>query len=245
MGRVIDILYGSNLGCGTSQDVFTLASQVLQIEHQLSEAQKTFPPFLRLVEPQELDRETPDTILKFRVVYTLRYHNLRILTHRPLLRRYLEVLSSQDEDTKQMAPLVQMGLNSLRICMQSAGSIVELMSQLTSSNRKARGLFGAWWFSLFYSRCQLPDLRRDSPNSLIAFNAALVLYAGLLIQTYAKAHERVLSLGDVIVRRELLVRAIQCLMSLDKNNPMTEKCARYTSKLDRVLTVLGKPSIPE
>lgn len=76
---------------------------------------------------------------------------------------------------------------------------------------------------------------------LVAFNAALVLYAGLLIQAYANANEGILSLGDVVVRRELFARAIQCLMSLDKNNPMTEKCARYTSKLDRVLTALGKP----
>lgn len=72
MGRVIEILYGSNLGCDTSEDIFTLASQVLQIEQQLSEAQKTFPPYLRLVELRELDIEAPDTILKFRVVYTLR-----------------------------------------------------------------------------------------------------------------------------------------------------------------------------
>lgn len=153
MGRVIDILYGSNLGCDVSEDIFTLASQVLQIEQQLSSAQKTFPPSLRLVKLQELDREAPDTILKFRVVYTLRYHNLRILTHRPLLHRYLEVLSRPAEDARQMAPLVQLGLNSLRTCIQSAGSIVELMSRLTSSTGEARALFGAWWFSLFYSRC--------------------------------------------------------------------------------------------
>ena len=78
-------------------------------------------------------------------------------------------------------------------------------------------------------------------NTVPAFNAALVLYAGLLIQAYAKAHEGVFSLGDISIRRELLPQAIQCLMSLDKDNPMTEKCARYTSKLDQVLSVLGEP----
>lgn len=80
-------------------------------------------------------------------------------------------------------------------------------------------------------------------NTVPAFNAALVLYAGLLIQAYAKAHEGIFSLGDISIRRELLPQAIQCLMSLDKDNPMTEKCARYTSKLDQVLSVLGELSM--
>lgn len=154
MGRVLDVMYGSNLGCDKSQDVFSLASQVLQIEHQLSEAQKTFPPNLRVIEATDLTHETgspADPMLKFRVVFTLRYHNLRILTHRPLLHRYLEILSSPAEDMQQMSALSQVGVNSLRICIQSAGSIVQLMSHLTSSAKDDRVLLGAWWFSLYYS----------------------------------------------------------------------------------------------
>ena len=81
-------------------------------------------------------------------------------------------------------------------------------------------------------------------NTVPAFNAALVLYAGLLIQAYAKTHEGIFSLGDISIRRELLPQAIQCLMSLDRDNPMTEKCARYTSKLEQVLSVLGEPPLP-
>lgn len=154
VGRVLDVMYGSNLGCDKSQDVFSLASQVLQIEHQLSEAQNSFPPNLRLIKAADLVHETEhpaDAMLKFRVVYTLRYHNLRILTHRPLLHRYLEILSSPAGDTQQIGALSQVGVNSLRICIQSAGSIVELMSHLTSSEKDDRVLLGAWWFSLYYS----------------------------------------------------------------------------------------------
>lgn len=154
MGRVLDIMYGSNLGCDKSQDVFSLASQVLQIEHQLSEAQLSFPPSLRLIEAANLTHETGSPtgpLLKFRIIYTLRYHNLRILTHRPLLHRYLEILSSPAEDAQQISALSQVGMNSLRICIQSAASIVELVSYLTSSGKDERVLMGAWWFSLYYS----------------------------------------------------------------------------------------------
>ena len=52
-------------------------------------------------------------------------------------------------------------------------------------------------------------------------------------------------MGDVVVRRDVLRKAIQCITSLDTNNPMTEKCARYTSKLDRVLSALGKSPLPQ
>ena len=74
----------------------------------------------------------------------------------------------------------------------------------------------------------------------VAFNAALVIYSALLIQTYVNSYGGLLSLGDITVPRELLRLAIQCLMDLDKGNPITEKCARYTSKLDHVLSALGK-----
>lgn len=242
-GRVLDVLYGSNLGCDDTQDVFNLASQVLQIEQQLSEAQRAFPPSLQLVEPKDLVKRSgtsSDAIMKFRVVYTLRYHNIRILTHRPLLHRYLEILSSQTHDPQKVVPLGQLGVNSLRTCIQSAGSIVELMSSLTSYAEGTRELLGAWWFSLYYSKAPVTESFGRLSNTHPAFNAALVLYSGLLIQAYANTHEGLLSLGDVSIKRELLRQAIQCLMSLDKDNPMTEKCARYTSKLDQVLSVLGE-----
>ncbi|MBE3047015.1 fungal specific transcription factor domain-containing protein [Candidatus Bathyarchaeota archaeon] len=165
MGRVVEVLYGSNLGCDDPQDVFTLASQVLQIEQQLSKAQRTFPSTLQLIEPHDLVHgpgSSSDALLKFRVIYTLRYHNLRILMHRPLLHRYLEVLSSQAGDVQQIAPLGQVGVNSLRTCVQSASSIVELMSRLSSSTERVRELSGAWWFSLFYSKALIAPSYREN-----------------------------------------------------------------------------------
>ena len=154
MGRVIDELYGSNLGCDRPPDVFSLASQAIQIEQKLSDVQTTFPAALQLVEPEEFANgpDSSSAMLRFRVVHTLRYYNLKILIHRPILHRYLEVLNGQAEDVQRMAPPAQLGVNSLRICIQSASSIVELMSHLTESSGNARGLCGAWWFSLFYSK---------------------------------------------------------------------------------------------
>ena len=83
---------------------------------------------------------------------------------------------------------------------------------------------------------------KNSPsltNKSSAFNSALVIYSSLLIKAYAELQPNVVSLGDVAFRRDLLHQAIECLMSLDHGNVMTEKCARYTMKLDRVLDALS------
>lgn len=70
---------------------------------------------------------------------------------------------------------------------------------------------------------------------LLVFNAALVIYSGLLIQAYADGQRWLFSLGSAEVRRELLYQAVDSLMSLDNGNTRAEKCAQYIRRLDRVL----------
>lgn len=154
MGRVLDTLYGSNLDSGSPQGVFKVASDVSLMEHQIREAQRGFPSALQPVQLSDLVHETrpPFRTLRFRVILTLRHHNLRILTHRPLLQRYLGILRSQSEDGQHLSSLQQVGPNSLHICMQSARTIIELMAQTTKSKGEDKGLLGAWWFSLYYSK---------------------------------------------------------------------------------------------
>lgn len=159
MGRVLDTLYGSNLDSDTSRDVFKVASDVCQMEHQISEAQRRFPPGIRAVQLSDLisDARPPFRTLRFRLIVTLRYHNLRILTHRPLLQRYLGILRSQSEDGQQLSSLHQVGINSLHICIQSARTVIELLAHTTKSKGEDKGLQGAWWFSLYYSKTALGD----------------------------------------------------------------------------------------
>ena len=156
MGRVLDTLYGSNLDSDTPQDVFKVASDVSLVEHQILEAQRSFPSTLQAVQLSDLVHETrpPFPLLRFRLILTLRYHNLRILTHRPLLQRYLGILRNQSEDGQHLSSLHQVGPNSFHVCMQSARTIVELLAHTTKSKGEDKGLLGAWWFSLYYSKGQ-------------------------------------------------------------------------------------------
>ena len=79
-------------------------------------------------------------------------------------------------------------------------------------------------------------LRVDAdPGSFPVFNAALVVYSGLLIGAYAESHHWLFSLGTPEIRRELLYQAVDSLMSLDNGNTRAEQCAQYILRLDRVL----------
>jgi len=42
------------------------------------------------------------------------------------------------------------------------------------------------------------------------------------------------------VRKETLQEAVDAIVLLDKGNPMAEKCAKYASKLVRILDALRK-----
>ncbi|ETS72953.1 hypothetical protein PFICI_15345 [Pestalotiopsis fici W106-1] len=230
LGKVLDILYDNNLDCDTPQNIFSLAGQILQIEHQLSESQNEFPETLRLLHVTDLLHHTlpePVPMLKLRVILTLRYHNLRILAHRPLLHKYLEAIGGPDANKSQFSMLCQVGGNSLRACVHSATTIIKLVAYAVNT-KQGKGLLGAWWFSLYYT-----------------FNAVLVLYSGYLIQKFTSSISELDPLHDIGIEfeRDLIPQAVECLVSLDSGNIMTEKCARYAKKLERVMRTLNQ--VPE
>lgn len=174
MWTVIDVLYECNLG-PPDGGVLPVASSTLQIEHQLLEWQATLGgPLSSLVTPAELQRDddfggdndlapheqqgqgqhfssSPER--RFRVILTLRYHNVRILAHRRMLDLYLASLErglgSYDAEDSMLR---QVGQRSKSICFQSASDLIAIVGVLTRSKEPKRGLLGAWWFTLYYSQ---------------------------------------------------------------------------------------------
>lgn len=155
MYKVIDSLYGGNLGCDNGSNIFDIASCLLQTEQQLLEWQRNLPSILPLVLPAELAQwsdKDATLVLRFRVILTLRYNNLRILTHRPVLVKFLDLLASRTSDYNELSMLQQVGIDSLQTCIQSATAIISIVSHIVHSSGPQRDLLGAWWFSLYYSR---------------------------------------------------------------------------------------------
>ncbi|KAI6356234.1 hypothetical protein MCOR25_007924 [Pyricularia grisea] len=228
MWNVIDVLYEGNLGCESPKNIFDIASHLLRIEHQLLDWQHKLPLTMPLVQPAELIGGTPTAapspLCRLRVILTLRYLNLRVLAHRPVLQSYLAELGaatvSGDSPAQRRTTLYQVGANSMRLCVQSATSIIEIVSHVVRSDGMTKQMLGAWWFSLYYT-----------------FNAALVIYSAILIQNdpIVNTSADTLDFRGMDIRRELLSQAAEALLLLDRGNRMTEKCAKYTYALMHIL----------
>lgn len=152
MWNILDLLYECNIGY-PGNSVLPITSNILQIEHQLLEWQSSLAPPSSLVTPQEL-RGDGDVSLerRFRVILTLRYHNVRILAHRRMLDLYLGSIERTHGYDAEDSMLKQVGHRSKGICMQSASDLISIVHILLHSPELKRGLLGAWWFTLYYSQ---------------------------------------------------------------------------------------------
>lgn len=127
------------------------------MEQQLFNWQSSLPSALRLVDASDVLTAGGDTLgWKFRVILSLRYHNLRILAHRPILDRFLQRMDGTDQLAHEAATLSQIGHMSKAFCLSSAQAIIEITSVCMEKNGEAAmsGFLGAWWFTLYYSECK-------------------------------------------------------------------------------------------
>ncbi|EUC39529.1 hypothetical protein COCMIDRAFT_111318, partial [Bipolaris oryzae ATCC 44560] len=222
MTDVLDFLYGSNLGCEDHLDVFEAASYLLRCEQKFFSWQRDLPKRISLIRPEDIEQEPNEfKVMGLRIILTLRFLNLRILAHRPILCLYLESLGASQVDPLQLATLRQVGANSVQLCVQSATTIVDITSWALKHNSPRRNLLGAWWFSLYYT-----------------FNASLVLYSALIIQHQTKLWDQPMAMEELHLSIESLHRATECLSRIFKGNRMAEKCVRYTSALSNWVSVM-------
>lgn len=151
MWTIIDVLYECNIGYPEG-GVLPVASSILQIEHQLLEWQATLGPLSTLVTADELRNDDDVSLEKrFRVILTLRYHNVRILAHRRMLDLYLASIERGQVYDAEDSMLKQVGQRSKSILFQSASELISIVNVLIHSHDSKKGLLGAWWFTLYYS----------------------------------------------------------------------------------------------
>lgn len=72
------------------------------------------------------------------------------------------------------------------------------------------------------------------------FNAALVIFSGLLVQLEGHEGQDKFRREYQAERRSALLRAVECLKRLDKGNGVAQKCAEYLSALIHILETLCK-----
>lgn len=152
MWNIIDSLYDCNIAY-SDKSVDSITKEIFQIEHQLLQWQASLPPLLSLANPAEIRKEDHFCLIKrFRVILTLRHHNLRLLAHRRVLDIYLASIEDGRGYNAHESMLIQWGERSRSDCLQTASDLISIVNIITHSPQPKCGLLGAWWFTLYYSK---------------------------------------------------------------------------------------------
>lgn len=163
MWKTIQSLYGGNIGCDTSVNGFDTVGHIYQLEHQLLEWECTLPPHLGLRVAQEIPFEDgADLCERFRVLLTLRYHNLRILIHRPVLVKFLDLAASPTVPPQEAMLLQQIGSSSVQRCVESSMEIISIVNKIVYSPEIKAKYLGHWFWSLYFCEWLLDSVRRVS-----------------------------------------------------------------------------------
>jgi hypothetical protein len=236
MWNIINLLYGGNIGCGPQTTVLDTVSQLFATEQQLVEWERLLPQSLNLcnvndlIYTPEFADSTPFPVDRFRIILKLRHHNVRILLHRPILVKFLDIIGKlpSDSDAQEASLMQQIGSNSIQICVQSSMEIVAVVRAIVVGNDEQRSRLGAWWFSLYYT-----------------FNAALVIFASFLILRDRSTNGVMplpLEVSEADLKRSLADAAL-ALRHLDSENRMVDRCAVYLEQLAGVSEALSESPI--
>jgi hypothetical protein len=99
------------------------------------------------------------TIDRFRIILTMRYHNLRLLIHRAILMRLCELIDDCDDvDSSDTLVLQDIARSTVYISIESATEMIGIVRSLVEMQWAQRGLLGVWWCALYHSAFILPPL---------------------------------------------------------------------------------------
>lgn len=246
--NVLDLLYGQNIGCDAPLPTTEIISNIFSLEQQLFSWERSLDPNLQLISTSQLGGMPRDPITasfeyfswKFRVILTLRYLNLRVLLHRPVLVKFIAASRSQNRDSQDLKLLQQMGMNSMQICIESAMEIIGIVHGVVAEPGWKHSLLGAWWFSLYYSILNtFLDFRGNLLTFLLAFNAALVIIG--VIWVYRDESLSTTSITAQAKKAEAYPGlAAEALSKLDDGNRLVDRCRYYLEQFNQVLVSSGK-----
>lgn len=217
IGMAIRRLYGQNLGDDAILSESELIPGIFELEQELARWQTTLPPELAMVISTGLPMPAnfrDRTVDRFRTMLTLRYHNLNILVHRPLLCNSLDALAESIPEVWSNS-VSRMTKDAVDACLGSAEETISIVHGILTDPSLGSSVLGAWWFTLYY-----------------LFNGSLVVFANSLI-------EQSMQPSSIASRHatnlEHLNRAIDAFRLLDSDNRIVDRCTEYVEYLLKVL----------
>jgi hypothetical protein len=158
--NVLDFCYGQNLDFQYSPSTTDSISHILDGQRQLNKWRTELVPSLGLhiweglVTPEDVEELITGSVVhhRFNIVLSVRYHNLRILLHRPRLESFLEAFwRPSDMSTEDRRIMLPLDLASVQNCVESSTAIISMVHSITTSGAQHRQVLGAWNYSLYYS----------------------------------------------------------------------------------------------
>ncbi|KAJ5446850.1 Transcription factor [Penicillium cf. griseofulvum] len=223
--NTLELLYGQNIGCDGPLPVGESVAHIFNLEQHLFSWERSLAHPLQLISSTSIGNLPHDQMssnsqylsLRFQVILTLRYLNLRVLLHRPILVKFITASRSPDRDPQDMRLLQQIGMNSLQICANSAMEIIDIVHRVVSEPGWKRSLLGAWWFSLYYT-----------------FNAALVLTGVYWVYRDTSLTSSPMT-DQASKARQYPGRAVAALSRLDEGNRLVDRCRYYLEQFSKAL----------
>ena len=156
MWSIIDSLYGQNLACGKEPPTIDIFGQLYAIEQRILQWRRSLSAPLCIISPEtSLPTSLTGPEKKLCTILTLRYLNVHLLLHRPVLVKFFDCHNKARGLDEEDVLLFQVGTTSLVRCHESATKIIAIVHSAMKM-QDAQGLFGAWWFTLYYSKSTGP-----------------------------------------------------------------------------------------
>jgi hypothetical protein len=217
-----------------------------ELRKQLRLWATSLPPHLQLCEPTDefLAHHTQEN--RLRVILTLRYHNLGILIHKPLLSATIRYLFAGQSGTGP-SPLYMMHLAMAEAheCIRSAELTIDIAHAVISADPTSNNNLGAWFFTLYYGKSAIIFYGVDDNAHRflkIVFTASLVIIGRLL---WAQHGQDVVDEAAASHSRSLLRKAENVFLKLDRENNLVLSCLEYIRRLARMCSVRGQLLTPQ
>lgn len=212
--------YGGNVHTAEPEpdDMMSLQASG-QLRKELRAWSASLPPYLRLCEPKAKIPSENTSVNRLRVILTLRYHNINMLIHRPLLCSTIRhlFLGGNSVSIDNSSYIIQLAMGEAHESLRSAQHTIELVHTIIKADPSGSNNLGVAYFTLHY-----------------VFTASLVVLGRILWAQHgqgAAADETALAMC-----KSLLGQVETIFQLLDHDNSLVYSCSRYINNMLEVCT---------
>lgn len=152
MGNSLVKQYGANVGRSEAElDEMSIFQATGELRRRLQKWVTDLPPHLQLCLPRACEVTEKSQANNLRVILTLKYHNVNMLIHRPLLSIALQnMFAGDDPVTPQTAYQFQLAMAEAQEGVTAAETTINIVHSILVVDQTGSNNLGVWFFTLYY-----------------------------------------------------------------------------------------------